>query len=71
MNCFVVSHSRPQSHHHVSALLVHTLVRSHIKMRVLLDRFADVTALDFGSFKLQHRACASDVDADAKVECSL
>ena len=40
-------------------------------MRLLLAKGADVTALDFESCTPLHRACASHVDADAKVECLL
>ena len=47
-------------------------VRGHVKIvRLLIDRDADVTALDFRSWTPLHRACASGVDADAKVECLL
>ena len=47
-------------------------VRGHVKIvRLLIDREADVTALDFRSWTPLHRACASGVDADAKVECLL
>ena len=47
-------------------------LRGHVTIvRLLLAKGADVTALDFESWTPLHRACASDVDADAKVQCLL